>query len=169
MNQSSFIDANGKTDWYGGNGDVVSGAKADSMFNNPYGELYTNNTDNTLSLSKVGKDLDIGGMNASQFSNWAEANPDLAASAGASNLTFDNAGKSNFNAVGAAGGDDTFLGMGSEGWGAAASGLSAVTGLASYFDNHKLRKKQMEVMDQNLASARDSLAATKAYRAAYGA
>jgi len=66
-------------------------------------------------------------------------------------------------------GDGKFLGMGNEGWKNILGAGQLALGLASYFDNKKINKKKMEVMDQNLLASRDDLKATQNYRKAYGA
>lgn len=61
------------------------------------------------------------------------------------------------------------FGLSNETLGTGIAGVNAAVGLASFLDSRKLRKKQMEGIDENIAGARAERSALANYRAAYGA
>ena len=66
-------------------------------------------------------------------------------------------------------GDGNFLGMDNKSWGTAIGGVTAGLGVLNYFEDKKLRSKQIEGLDENIAGARAERSALANYRKAYGA
>lgn len=150
-----------------------------------WGTCPTGSTQTALDTVATGKKLmgDSAGLgatlNTQQFSDWY-ANPDnaklfnqLSESEQANISSNFGSGMSNADAILAASGNaqgSGLFGIGtSNQWGAGLGVAQFGLGLASYLDNRKFQKKQMEGMDEQLAQAKDDAYATQQYRAAYGA
>lgn len=124
---------------------AATNAIPQSGFNNEYGTLYTDN--GRLYQSQFGSDMDIGGMNATQFASWAKDNPGLAQQARAGGLAFDDKGVGNMQGYGNST-DMSTKDMIDAGY----MGTQAVLGLANYLESKKMNKKLGTMYDQQIAN-----------------